>query len=61
MFAEGHDVVLRLELPGVDVENDVAIEVDRGRLVISGERRASRSEQADATLLRELRYGSSRR
>ncbi|GAC1328802.1 MAG: hypothetical protein NVSMB13_16120 [Mycobacteriales bacterium] len=61
MFAEGHDVVLRLELPGVDVDNDVSIEVDRGRLVIAGERRDTRSEASDAILVRELRYGAFRR
>ncbi|MDQ6649365.1 MAG: Hsp20/alpha crystallin family protein [Actinomycetota bacterium] len=61
MFAEGHDVVLRLELPGVDVENDVSIEVDRGRLVIAGERRDTRSRDSGASLVRELRYGSFRR
>lgn len=59
---EGTDVVVRVELPGVDVERDVAIEVDRGKLVISGERRDDRSqEQSDGVLVRELRYGQFRR
>lgn len=58
---EGADVVVRVELPGVDVAHDVAIEVDRGKLVISGERRDSRSEQAEGVLVRELRYGQFRR
>ena len=58
---EGADVVVRLELPGVDVEHDVAIEVDRGKLVISGERRDDRAEQAQGVLVRELRYGQFRR
>jgi HSP20 family protein len=58
---DGADVVVRLELPGVDVERDVAIEVDRGSLVISGERRDTRPDGAAGVLVRELRYGSFRR
>lgn len=63
MRAEGADVVVTLELPGVDVEKDVDIEVAEGRLTISGERR-DMSEQKDKdgqVLVRELRYGSFRR
>lgn len=63
MRADGADVVITLELPGVDVANDVDIEVASGRLTISGERR-DRSEQHDdkgRVLVRELRYGSFRR
>ena len=58
---EGEDVVVRVELPGVDVERDVAIEVDKGTLVISGERRDEREDAADGVLVRELRYGRFRR
>ena len=36
---DGEDAVVRLELPGVDVDKDVNVEVDHGRLVIHGERR----------------------
>lgn len=56
---DGEDVVVRLELPGVDVEKDVNIEVERGRLVISGERRTV--QEGDGVLVRELRYGAFRR
>jgi HSP20 family protein len=55
------DVLVRLELPGVDVENDVEVSVDKGRLVIRGERRDQRGEQQGSYLLRELRYGSFQR
>lgn len=70
---DGEDVVVRLELPGVDVERDVAIEVERGKLVISGERHdvnatSGDDDQADdggegtrRVLVRELRYGQFRR
>ena len=58
---DGEDVVVRVELPGVDVERDVAIEVEGGKLVISGERKDERQEQAEGVLVRELRYGQFRR
>ena len=63
MRADGADVVITLELPGVDVTNDVDIEVAEGRLSISGQRR-DRNEERDEggkVLVRELRYGSFRR
>ena len=58
---DGEDAVVRLELPGVDVAKDVTVEVDRGQLVIYGERRDERSEEKDGRTLREVRYGSFRR
>src|SRR4051812_6511038 len=63
MRADGADVVITLELPGVDVDRDVDIEVAEGRLTISGERR-DRNEERDESgkvLVRELRYGAFRR
>ncbi len=56
---DGEDMLVRVELPGVDVERDVTIEVDRGRLVISGERRPV--TEGEGVLVRELRYGAFRR
>ena len=58
---DGEDAVVRLELPGVDVEKDVNVEVDKGQLVIRGERRDERSEEKDGRTLSEVRYGSFRR
>ena len=57
----GDDAVVRLELPGVDVEKDVNVEVDKGQLVIRGERRDERAEEKDGRTLSEVRYGSFRR
>jgi HSP20 family protein len=57
MFADDHDVVIRLELPGIDVE-DVDIVVDKNRLVIRGERRDDHSQSTQGVFVRELRYGS---
>lgn len=60
-YRDGEDLVLRVELPGVDVANDVSVEVVDGRLVIAGERRDQRSEEAEGRRLNEFRYGSFKR
>ena len=58
---DGDDAIVRVELPGVDVENDVTVEVDDGRLVVRGERRDERTEESDGRSLREISYGEFRR
>lgn len=62
---DGDDALVRLELPGVDVDNDVNVEVDvrngMSRLVIHGEHRDEHAENADGRVLKEIRYGSFRR
>src|SRR5262245_34416527 len=55
---DGEDAIIRLELPGVDFANDVTVEVDRGRLVVRGERKDQHTEDNDGRRLREVRYGS---
>ncbi|TCI98650.1 Hsp20/alpha crystallin family protein [Aeromicrobium sp. IC_218] len=54
---DGDDAVVRLELPGMDVENDVTVEAVSGRLVIRGERRDERAEDDRGRHVREIRYG----
>ncbi len=58
---DGDDAVVRLELPGVDVEKDVTVELVDGRLVMHGERRDEHAEEKDGRTLQEVRYGSFRR
>lgn len=61
---DGDDAVVRLELPGIDVDKDVTVELDGGRLVIHGERRDEHAatDPSDAhRTLREVRYGAFRR
>lgn len=58
---DGDDAVVRLELPGVDVDNDVTVEVDRGHLIVRGERRDEHASEENGRTLREVRYGSFRR
>jgi HSP20 family protein len=60
MATDGADVVLTLELPGVDVR-DVDIEVVDGRLTITGERKDQFAENRGRLLVREMRYGGFRR
>ena len=61
---DGDDAVVRLELPGLDVDKDVTVELDSGRLVVRGERRDEHADTGDAATnrtLREVRYGAFRR
>ena len=58
---DGDDALVRLELPGIDPEKDVTVEVENSTLVIKGERRDERSEDSNGRRLREVRYGSFRR
>ena len=58
---DGDDAVVRLELPGLDVNKDVEVSVDGDQLVVKGERRDERTEERDGRSLREVRYGSFRR
>ena len=67
LATDGADVVITLELPGLDAD-DVDVQVHDGRLTISGQRRDVHEEATPANgkeqrkvLVRELRYGSFRR
>ncbi len=61
MVRDGADVLITLELPGVDIENDVDIEVAPRRLTISGERSTESETTEGRIMVRELRSGSFRR
>lgn len=58
---DGDDAVVRVEVPGLDAAKDVAVEVDRGRLVVRGERREENKQERDGRSFSEVRYGSFRR
>ncbi|HLU33682.1 MAG TPA: Hsp20/alpha crystallin family protein [Natronosporangium sp.] len=60
MATDGSDVVITLELPGVDVD-DIDIEVAEGRLSVSGERKDRWEDTRGRVLVREVRYGAFRR
>jgi HSP20 family protein len=62
---DGDDAVVTLELPGIDIDNDVTVEIDDKRLVVRGERRSEQVSDSDGDgprrSVREIRYGSFRR
>lgn len=60
MATDGSDVVITLEVPGVDID-DIDIEVAEGRLTVSGERRDTWENTRGKVLVREMRYGAFRR
>lgn len=58
---DGEDVLVRLDLPGLD-PSDVSVEVVTGRLVVAGERTDTHTgDESDARSIREVRYGSFKR
>ena len=59
-YRDGEDAVIKLDLPGVAIE-DVDVEVVSGRLVVSGERRDQRAEETEGRRFREVRYGAFKR
>jgi len=62
---DGDDAVIRVELPGVDVDKDVNVEMEAkngvNRLVIHGEHRDEHTDEKGGRTLTEIRYGSFRR
>lgn len=60
-FRDGEDLVARFDLPGVNPDDDVVVEVDGRRLVVRGERKDTRDEEQEGRRFREVRFGSFRR
>jgi HSP20 family molecular chaperone IbpA len=58
VFARDKDLVLRLELPGVDPEKDVTIAVKEGVLIVKGERKTKEEVQEEDFYRMESAYGS---
>lgn len=58
---DGGDVVVTLELPGVDVEKDVDVEVSDGRLLVTGRRHEQTTDEKNGVIVRESRTGEFRR
>lgn len=55
--AQGDDIVVRAELPGIDPA-EVDVEVTDGVLTIKGERKAEEAREGEGWLIRESSYGS---
>jgi HSP20 family protein len=58
---EDGTLVVRGELPGLDIDNDVTITVDDNRLTIVGKREDRTEKSTDGTYRSEFHYGSFQR
>jgi len=58
VFDRKGDLVVRVELPGVDAGDDVKVSVEEGALVIAGERRQHSEIREDAYYRMETSYGA---
>lgn len=52
------ELVIELELPGVDIDNDVAVSVHDGVLTVRGQRTSERTDERAGAYLTERRSGS---
>ena len=57
VYRDGDNLVLDFELPGVDIDEDVNVEIHDGVLRVSGQRSSEREEERDGSYLRERRVG----
>ena len=57
-FRDGDDMVVRAELPGIDPDKDIELEIADGMLVISAEKTESHEHDSDRVHRSEFRYGS---
>lgn len=60
ILADGDDLLIRLELPGVDPD-DIDLHLSSGQLIVSAQRHAQPLADDDAYYLRELPQGEFRR
>lgn len=57
---KGDQIRVRMEIPGLDAE-DLDVQVEGDRLIISGEKKEEEKDEKDNTWRYECRYGSFRR
>lgn len=57
-FTEGDELVVRAEMPGIDPDEDVEIQVSDHRLHLRAERREESEKQEKGGYRSEFRYGS---
>jgi HSP20 family protein len=57
-FRDGSTMVVRVDLPGVDPDNDVEITISEGMLQIRAERREPAEDKTKNGYRSEFRYGS---
>jgi HSP20 family protein len=58
VFEREDDLVVKLEIPGIDPEKDVTIVVQDGALIITGDRRQEKEVDEEAYHRMEVSYGA---
>lgn len=58
VFQDDEELVIELELPGVDIERDLEVSVHDGMLTVEGSRQSSRSVERGSAYVTERRTGS---
>ena len=58
VLTKGDDLVIRLEIPGIDPDRDLEITVEEGMLHIRGERQETEEEKGEGYIRRETSYGA---
>lgn len=61
IYREGDKLIVRAEIPGIDPEEELTVELKDGVLHISGEKKVEKEISEDNRYLKECRYGSFRR
>jgi HSP20 family protein len=57
VFARDDDIVVRLEIPGIDPEKDLFVTLEEGQLVIGGERKRTEEVQDEEYYRMEALFG----
>ena len=58
VYARDGDLIVRLEIPGIDPKKDVKVTIEEGALVIRGERRHEEEVEEGAYYRMEATYGA---
>jgi HSP20 family protein len=58
VLTKGDDLVIRVEIPGIDPDRDLEITVEDNMLHIRGQRQESQEEKGECFIRRETSYGS---
>lgn len=58
VYAKDGDLIVRVELPGIDPREDVSVQVEGGELVVRGERKQREEVKEEAYYRMEASFGS---
>jgi HSP20 family protein len=58
VFSRNGDIVVRVELPGIDPEKDVKVTLEEGMLDVKGERKQEKETKEEGYYRRERSYGA---